>query len=39
MRAIDNNIEIKVALSKSFPLGVDTEEDLLLIKKSMEYKT
>ena len=39
MRAIDNNIEIKVALSKSFPLGIDTEEDFLLIKKSMEYKS
>jgi len=38
MRALDNNIEIRVALSKSFPLGVDTEEDFLLIKKSMEYK-
>ena len=39
MRAIDNNIEIKVALSKSFPIGVDTEEDFLLIKNSMEYKS
>lgn len=39
MRAIDNNIEIKVALSKSFPLGIDTEEDFLLIKKLMEYKS
>ena len=38
MRAIDNNVEIRVALSKSFPLGIDTEEDFLLIKKSMEYK-
>ena len=38
MRALDNNIEIKVALSKSFPIGVDTKEDFLLIKKSMEYK-
>ena len=38
MRALDNNIEIKVALSKSLPLGIDTEEDFLLIKKSMEYK-
>lgn len=38
MRALDNNIEIKVALSKSFPTGVDTEEDFLLIKKAMEYK-
>ncbi len=38
MRALDNNIEIRIALSKSFPLGIDTEEDFLLIKKSMEYK-
>ena len=38
MRAFDNNIEIRVALSKSFPLGIGTEEDFLLIKKSMEYK-
>ena len=38
MRALDNNIEVRVALSKSFPLSVDTEEDFLLIKKSMEYK-
>jgi len=38
MRALDNNIDINVALSKSYPLGVDTEEDFLSIKKSMEYK-
>ena len=38
MRALDNNIEIKVALSKSLPMGVDTQEDFLLIKKTMEYK-
>ena len=38
MRALDNNIKIKVALSKSFPIGVDTKEDFLLIKKTMEYK-
>jgi 3-deoxy-manno-octulosonate cytidylyltransferase (CMP-KDO synthetase) len=38
MRALDNNIDIRVALSKSFPLGIDTVEDFLLIKKSMEYK-
>ena len=38
MRAVDNNIEIRVALSKSLSSGVDTEEDFLLIKKSMEYK-
>ena len=39
MRALDNNIDINVALSKMYPLGVDTEEDFLSIKKSMEYKS
>ena len=39
MRALDNNIGINVALSKTYPLGVDTEEDFLSIKKSMEYKS
>jgi len=39
LRAIDNNIKINVALAKSSPIGVDTEEDLVAIKKIMEYKT
>ena len=39
LRALDNNIEIKVALSKSTPIGVDTEEDFVAIKKIMEYKS
>ena len=39
LRAIDNNIKIKVALAKSSPIGVDTEEDLIAIKKIMEYKS
>ena len=30
MRALDNDIEINVALAKSSPIGVDTEEDLWL---------
>jgi 3-deoxy-manno-octulosonate cytidylyltransferase (CMP-KDO synthetase) len=38
LRALDNNIEINVALSNSFPIGVDTEEDYLALKKIMEYK-
>ena len=38
LRALDNNINIKVALSKSAPIGVDTEEDYLALKKIMEYK-
>ncbi len=37
-RALDNNIKIKVALAKSYPIGVDTEEDYLALKKIMEYK-
>ena len=38
-RALDNNIKINVALAKSSPLGVDTKEDFLAIKKIMEYKS
>ena len=33
LRAIDNNIKINVALAKSSPIGVDTEEDFVAIKK------
>ena len=39
LRALDNNIEIMVALAKSSPIGVDTKEDYLAIKKIMEYKS
>ena len=35
MRAMENNIKIKVAFSKSSPLGVDTEEDLREVIKKM----
>ena len=38
LRALDNNIAINVALAKSSPIGVDTEEDYLALKKIMEYK-
>jgi 3-deoxy-manno-octulosonate cytidylyltransferase (CMP-KDO synthetase) len=38
LRALDNNIEIKVALASFTPIGVDTEEDYLALKKIMEYK-
>ena len=38
LRALDNGIKINVALAKSSPIGVDTEEDLVAIKKIMEYK-
>ena len=39
LRALDNNLKINVALAKFSPIGVDTEEDYLAIKKIMEYKT
>ena len=38
LRALDNNLNINVALAKTSPVGVDTEEDYLAIKKIMEYK-
>jgi 3-deoxy-manno-octulosonate cytidylyltransferase (CMP-KDO synthetase) len=38
LRALDNKLRINVALAKSSPIGVDTEEDYLAIKKIMEYK-
>ena len=39
LRALDNNIKINVALANSSPIGVDTEEDFMAIKKIMEYKS
>ncbi len=39
LRALENNIKINVALAKTSPIGVDTEEDFLAIKKIMEYKS
>ena len=38
LRALDNNIDINVSLAMSSPIGVDTEEDYLALKKIMEYK-
>ena len=38
LRLIDNNIQIDVGLAKTKPIGVDTDEDYLEIKKIMEYK-
>ena len=38
LRAIDNNININVAQASKSPIGVDTEEDYLAIKKIMKYK-
>ena len=39
LRALDNHISINVALAKSSPIGVDTKEDFVAIKKIMEYKS
>ena len=39
LRALDNNIKINVALASKTPIGVDTEEDYLALKKIMEYKS
>ena len=36
MRAMENNLIIKVGLCTSLPLGVDTEEDLVQVSKEME---
>ena len=39
LRAIDNDININVALAESSPIGVDTQEDFVAVKKIMEYKS
>ena len=36
MRALENKLNINVGFSSSYPLGVDTEEDLEQVKKLME---
>ena len=38
LRALDNDIEINIALASSSPIGIDTKEDYLALKKIMEYK-
>mgnify|MGYP001384917747 FL=1 len=38
LRALDNDIEINITLASSSPIGVDTKEDFLALKKIMEYK-
>jgi CMP-2-keto-3-deoxyoctulosonic acid synthetase len=35
MRAMENNLIIKVGLCNSNPLSVDTEQDLIKIRKEM----
>ena len=39
LRALDNGVKINVALAKSSPIGIDTQEDFVAIKKIMEYKS
>ena len=39
LRALDNNLKINVALANESPIGVDTKEDFVAIKKIMEYKS
>ena len=39
IRALDNGIKINVALAKSSPIGVDTKEDFMALKKIMKYKS
>ena len=39
LRALDNGIDINVALASKSPVGVDTEEDFMAIKKIMKYKS
>ena len=39
IRAMENGIKINVALAKFCPIGIDTEEDYLALKKILEYKS
>jgi len=39
LRALDNNLHINVTLAKSSPIGIDTKEDYVALKKIMEYKS
>ena len=38
LRALDNDIKINVALATKSPIGVDTKQDYLAIKKILKYK-
>ena len=38
LRALDNGIKINVSLAESSPIGIDTLEDYIALKKDMEYK-
>ena len=39
LRAIENGIKINVGLAKFCPIGVDTMEDYLALKKKLEYNS
>ncbi len=39
LRAIENEIKINVGLAKFCPIGVDTMEDYLALKKKLEYNS
>jgi 3-deoxy-manno-octulosonate cytidylyltransferase (CMP-KDO synthetase) len=39
IRAMENGIKINVALAKFCPIGIDTIEDYLALKKVLEYKS
>ena len=39
LRAVENRIKINVALAKSCPIGIDTMEDYVALKKILEYKS
>ena len=39
LRALENDIEINISLARSSPIGVDTKEDYLALKKIMEYRS
>ena len=39
LRAIENRIKINVALAKICPIGIDTMEDYVALKKILEYKS
>ena len=39
LRAMENRIKINVALAKICPIGIDTMEDYVALKKILEYKS
>ena len=39
LRALENDIKINITLTKYSPIGIDTKEDYLALKKIMEYKS